>query len=121
MNRKLLMLAMAMILIIPAFAQDKVISGKILNPDGQPAPGVSVLVKGTTIGTASDNDGAYSLSVPSGDNTLIFSFIGLKTVEVEIGNRTVVDVTMETDVTELTEVVVVGYGTQLKQDLTGNV
>jgi TonB-linked SusC/RagA family outer membrane protein len=121
MKQKLLSLFAALILLVPAFAQDRVISGKVLTAEGESAPGVSIVVKGTTLGTASDNNGEYSLSVPQGNNTLIFSFIGYKTAEVEIGSRTKVDVTLDVDVTQLSEVVVVGYGTQVKQDVTGNV
>jgi TonB-linked SusC/RagA family outer membrane protein len=105
-----------------AYSQGRVISGKVTSTeDGSPLPGVNVLVKGSTIGTVTDADGAYSLSVPGESSTLAFSFIGFVTQEVEIGQRSVVDVQLQADVKQLSEVVVVGYGTQLKQDLTGNV
>jgi TonB-dependent SusC/RagA subfamily outer membrane receptor len=89
--------------------------------DNNPLPGVSVVVKGTSTGTTTDADGNYSVSVPDGSSTLIFSFIGYKSVEVPVNNRTVIDVTLETDIQELSEVVVIGYGTQKKADLTGAV
>jgi TonB-linked SusC/RagA family outer membrane protein len=104
------------------FAQERVISGKVSSKeDGSPLPGVNVQVKGTTVGTATDGDGNYRLNIPSGGEILTFSFIGYKTVEEPIGARTAIDVSLESDATQLSEVVVVGYGTQLKQDLTGNI
>jgi TonB-dependent starch-binding outer membrane protein SusC len=122
MKRNLLCVVAWVVLLLPAYAQERVVSGKVVSTENrQPAPGVSVLVKGTSNGTATDNDGIYKVSVPQGSNTLVFSFIGFKTSEVEIGNRTTIDVQMESDMTQLSEVVVVGYGTQIKQDLTGNI
>src|SRR5690606_36876740 len=97
-------------------------SGSITSKeDGSALPGVNVILKGTTNGTATDADGRYSISVPSAGGTLIFSFIGLESKEVEIGERTVVDVTLGLDVTQLGEVVVVGYGTQTRRELSGTV
>lgn len=69
-----------------------------------------MLIKGTTIGTATDSNGGYTLNVPAANNTLVFSFIGFKTAEVEIGSSTKLDVSMEPDAMQLTELVVVGYG-----------
>lgn len=103
-----------------AYAQ-RVVSGTISDEAGSTLPGVNVLVKGTTNGTTSDLDGKYRLSVPEDGGTLIFRFVGFETQEVEIGSRAVIDVTLSEDVTELSEVVVTGYGQQLKTDLTGNV
>ncbi|MBL7857199.1 MAG: TonB-dependent receptor [Cyclobacteriaceae bacterium] len=121
MKRSLLVLV-AWMICLSSFAQERVISGKITSTeDGSPVPGVNVLVKGTTIGTASDGNGSYSISLPEGGTTLIFSFIGFKTTEVTVGSRSIVDVAIESDATQLSEVVVTGYGSQLKQDLTGNI
>jgi len=89
--------------------------------DGSSLPGVNVLLKDTTIGTTTDADGKFSLSIPSGDGTLVFSFIGLEAKEVNIGNQTVINTTLAMDITQLSEVVVVGYGTQSKRDLTGSI
>ncbi len=118
----LLMCVMLLFFSGQVFGQERVISGKVTSQDdGSSVPGVNVLVKGTSTGTATDSDGNYSLSV-SGDNAvLVFSFIGYQTAEVSVGARSVVDVQIATDVTQLSEVVVTGYGTQLKQDLTGNI
>jgi TonB-dependent SusC/RagA subfamily outer membrane receptor len=103
-----------------AFAQDRVVSGTIRDESGSPMPGVNVIVSGTTNGTVSDVSGKYSLSVGSGAK-LLFSFIGYTSQEVEVGNSTVVDVSMKVDVTELSEIVVTGYASQEKKDLTGSV
>jgi TonB-linked SusC/RagA family outer membrane protein len=102
--------------------QERVVSGKVTSQDdGSPIPGVNVLLKGTSTGTSTDADGNYSISVAGENGVLVFSFIGYQTAEVSVGSRSVVDVQIATDITQLTEVVVVGYGTQLKQDLTGNI
>lgn len=105
-----------------AFAQERVVTGKVTSKeDNAPAPGVSISVKGTSIGTSTDASGNYRINVPNDDAILIFTFIGLKTQEVAVGSRSVVDVALETELQELSEVVVTGYGSQLKQDLTGNI
>jgi TonB-linked SusC/RagA family outer membrane protein len=102
--------------------QERVVTGKVTSQDdGSSVPGVNVLLKGTSAGTATDADGNFSISVTGDSPILVFSFIGYQTAEVSVGTRSVVDVQIATDVTQLTEVVVVGYGTQLKQDLTGNI
>lgn len=119
--KKLLLFSFSLVLALSGVAQDRVVSGKVTSvEDGSALPGVNVLVKGTTNGAVTDVDGKYSLSVASG-GTLVFSFIGLKSVEVPIGERTVVDLAMAADVQQLSEVVIVGYGSQIKQDLTGNI
>ena len=104
-------------------AMDIAISGNIQDEDGEGIPGVSVVLKGTTIGTASDVSGNYNLRVPEGeeDGELIFSAVGYLTQEITIGNQTVIDVVLELDVKALDEIVVVGYGTVKKSDLTGSV
>jgi TonB-linked SusC/RagA family outer membrane protein len=101
------------------YAQERVITGKITSSeDGTSIPGVNVVVKGTTNGTTTDADGNYTLRVPATGGSLVFSFIGLRSEEMPIGDRTVIDVAMGVDVTQLSEVVVVGYGTQEKRTLT---
>jgi TonB-linked SusC/RagA family outer membrane protein len=99
----------------------KVINGKVTDEDQSPLPGVSVVAKGTNIGTLTDIDGQFSLQVPQGANILTFSFIGMKRTEVEIGTQTFVSVVMSVDVGVLDEVVVIGYGTIKKSDLTGSI
>jgi len=104
------------------WAQEKEVSGKVTSiEDGTPIPGVNVVIKGTTSGTTTDADGAFKLNVPTADGILVFSFIGLKTEEILIGQRTMIDVALSLDITQLSEVVVVGYGTQERKDLTGSV
>src|SRR5690554_611836 len=99
---------------------DVTVRGTVTDASGQPLPGVTVSVPGTTIGTATDIDGKYSLSVPEG-STLVFSFIGFETQSIAIGDRSVIDVTIIEDTASLDEVVVVGYGIQRKANLTGAV
>lgn len=103
-------------------AQGRTVSGRVTSTeDGSALPGVNVVLKGTTNGTATDADGRYSLSIPSQGGTLVFSFIGLQTIEVEIGERTIVDVTMASDATQLSEVVITAYGVSDKRSFTGSV
>ena len=90
------------------WAQDRTVTGRITSAeDGSVLPGVNVVLKGTLIGTVSDSEGKYSLSVPS-TGTLVFSFIGLKSTEIEIGARAVVDIQLESDVKQLQEVIITG-------------
>lgn len=89
--------------------------------DNSMLPGVNILVKGSTIGTSSDVDGSYKLEVPDESAVLIFSFIGYQSKEVTVGTQTVIDIALETDVTSLQEIILVGYGRQKKSDLTGSV
>jgi TonB-linked SusC/RagA family outer membrane protein len=96
------------------------VSGRVTSAeDGTALPGVNVVVKGTTNGTVTDADGNYKLSVPSAQSSLVFSFIGLKTSEVVIGERTTVDVALSLDVTQLSEVVVTAQGIQREQKALG--
>jgi len=101
-------------------AQNKPITGKVTSDSGETMPGVSILVKGSTMGTATDIDGNYSISASEGD-ILIFSFIGMQTKEIATNSSNVYNVTLETDISQLEEVLVVGYGTTKKSDLTGSV
>lgn len=120
MRKLLLLLVMSIATLSIAMAQ-KVVTGTVTGDDGTPLPGVTIVLKGTTIGTVSNEDGNYTLNVPENAQTLVFSFIGMKTQEIEIGTRTTIDVTMEQDVIGLEEVVAIGYGTARKKDLTGAV
>jgi TonB-linked SusC/RagA family outer membrane protein len=97
------------------------VKGKVTEENGQPLPGVNVLLKGTTTGTSTNVDGTYTLNIPTGEGTLVFSLIGYTGEEVAIGNRTTIDVSLLPDIKSLSEVVVVGYGTVKKSDLTGSV
>jgi TonB-linked SusC/RagA family outer membrane protein len=106
----------------PAGAQQqKTISGKVVDDRGAPLPGVAVVIKGTTVGVVTDIDGNYSLAVPANAQILAFTFIGMKAQEIAIGNQTTINITLATDVTDLDEVVVVGYGTQKRANVVGAV
>lgn len=98
------------------------VTGKVIDSSGESLPGVSILLKGTAIGVSTDADGQYAIELPDGGNhILVYSFIGYKTHEELVGSRTLVNITLETDNKMLDEVVVVGYGTQLKSDITGSI
>src|SRR5665648_509110 len=97
------------------------VKGKIVDENGESVPGATVQQKGTTIGVITDINGNFSLSVPS-DATLIISFVGFKRIEVTVGGKTELrNITLVSDLKELDQVVVIGYGTQRKVDLTGSV
>ncbi|SKB84578.1 SusC/RagA family TonB-linked outer membrane protein [Dyadobacter psychrophilus] len=100
---------------------DKTIKGKVSDEAGEKVPGVSIVLKGTTTGTVTDADGVYTINVPDAGGTLIFSSVGFLSQEVPIGNSANIDVKLLTDSKALTEVVVVGYGSQLKREITGAV
>jgi len=94
----------------------KTISGKVTEAGLETGiPGVNILVKGTTNGTTTDFDGNYLISVPEDEGVLIFSYIGYTTQEIAIGNQSLINVELEIDITQLGEIVVVGYGTQKKE------
>lgn len=101
-------------------AQSKTIKGVVSANGGLPLPGVTILVKGSTKGTATDFDGNYELTANTND-VLVFSFIGYTTKEVTIGSKTTLNVTLEENLSKLEEVIVVGYGTQKKKEVTGAV
>ncbi len=103
----------------PAAEQQKTISGKVTDENNEGLPGVNIVVKNTTLGTVTDVDGNYQLSVPDEATTLVFSSVGYLAREVAIDNQTVINIEMTPDVQSLEEVVVIGYGTQKKRDLTG--
>ncbi len=104
-----------------ALQQQLTVSGKVIDVDGQPLPGVTVLIKGTTKGTVTDYDGVYTVHNLQEGSVLVFSFVGMKNQEVVINNQTTVDIKMEPDAMGIDEVVAIGYGTQRKADLTGAV
>lgn len=121
MKRLLLSFILSFGLISIAFSQGKVISGKVTSGISGPIPGVSVFVKGSpSTGTQTDATGIYKLSVPDDAKTIVFSFIGYKTKEVSITGSTI-NANLEEENTTLSDVVVVGYGTQIKKDITGSV
>src|SRR6187399_1134424 len=120
---KVSFLALLCFFVLPAMAQNKTVTGKVTDAkDGSPLPGVTVAVKGTTTGTNTNTDGAFSLSVPSSGATLVFTFIGYTTQEIAAGDGPL-NIKLQPSATNLNEVVVVGvgYGSQRKKDVTGAV
>ena len=114
--RKLLLASIMLAWASIAFAQEKTVSGKVTSSDdGSALPGVSVIIKGTTKGVTTDASGVYKISAPA-NATLNFSFIGFETGSVDVGNRTIVDVQLKTDVTAFNEVVVTALGIEKKKN-----
>ncbi len=101
--------------------QLQMVRGKITDEKGESLPGVNILIKGTQQGTSSDESGNYSINVPNGDATLVFSFVGYRSREIQVGNQTEINISLEIDEKGLEEVVVVGFGAQKKVNLTGAV
>lgn len=118
---KALLASVMLFLSLFSFAQDKVVSGKVTDASGAGVAGVNVTAKGSTTGTQTNPDGTYRITVPAGVNTLVFSSIGFTTQELDITGKTMLDVSLATASTSLGEVVVIGYGTAKKKDLTGAV
>ncbi|RUA10905.1 MAG: SusC/RagA family protein, partial [Flavobacteriia bacterium] len=109
-----------MLLVQFSFAQNKTITGTVTTaPDGMPLPGANVIVKGTTTGVQTDFDGNYSISASAGQ-TLVFSYLGYKSIEQAVGNRSVINVSLEEDAQALEEVIVTAYGTSTKEAFTGS-
>ena len=104
----------------PALAQKITVSGTVIDPEGEPLIGASVLVRGETLGTATNIDGEYTISVPS-DGALVFSYVGYATQEIPVNGQSVINVTMNVNSEVLGEVVAIGYGTVKKSDATGSV
>ncbi len=118
--RKLILMSLILCtLVLTAFGQQKTVTGTITDKsDGLPVIGATVLVQGTSVGTATDLNGKYSILAEPG-STLVFRFVGMKSQSVVVGDQNVIDVTLELDDVGLDEVVVVGYGSAIKRELTG--
>ncbi|WP_158655268.1 SusC/RagA family TonB-linked outer membrane protein [Flavivirga eckloniae] len=101
--------------------QQKIVSGIVTDESGTSIAGVTVLVKGTSIGVATDFDGSFSLVVPAPENVLIISSLGYKTTEITVGDQTTINITLEEETSNLEEVVIIGYGATTKKNLTGSV
>ena len=114
------LLFMALFLTTGLIAQVQV-SGTVISDKGQPIPGVNVLVEGASAGTTTDFDGNYVLEVPDTDAVLNFSYVGFETQTIPVGSQTTIDVTLKENVESLEQIVVIGYGTRRKSDLTGSV
>ena len=101
--------------------QSRTISGTVTDQSGETLIGVSVILKGTTTGVITNATGRYEITVPGSAQTLVFSYVGMLDREVEVGNQTTIDIVMESDMMGLEEVVVIGYGSIKKRDVTGSV
>lgn len=124
MTGKAAVLLLGGLLLVPAvaMAQQVTVRGKVTDAsNGEGIPGANVVVKGTTTGTITDVSGNYSLTAPSANSTLVFTFIGYTTQELAVGNRTEVNVALQPATIGLEEVVAIGYGTVKKKDITGSV
>lgn len=97
------------------------VSGKVTDTSGAPLPGVAVAVKGTAQGTITDSDGLFKMGNVPDNSTLVFSYIGMKTQEVIVDGKSIVNVTLEEEAIGIEEVVAIGYGTQRKSDVTGSI
>jgi TonB-dependent starch-binding outer membrane protein SusC len=104
-----------------AIGQQRTVKGKVTSESEGPLPGVNIVLQGTTQGTMTDGDGNYTITVQGPESVLIFSFISYKSQSVVVGNQTQVDVSLEPSVSTLTEVVVTGYGTQRKKEITSSI
>jgi TonB-linked SusC/RagA family outer membrane protein len=107
--------------VIPVQLADVAVQGAVTDDKGESLPGVSIILKGSQKGTTTDAQGRYKIDVPNAAATLIFSFVGYLSQEVTVGNRTSLDVVLKVDNKTLEEIVVVGYGTVKRKDLTGSV
>lgn len=116
---RLFLTALLMLVFFGAIAQDKTITGQVTGEQNETLPGVSILVEGTSSGTVTDFDGNYTLSVAEGQNVLVFSSLGYISQRIEIGNRSAINIALKEDISQLEEIVVIGYGTQEKKDVTG--
>jgi TonB-dependent starch-binding outer membrane protein SusC len=120
--RKLLLLSLMLMLIgVQLFAQQRTVTGTVTDDKKSPLANVSVTAKGTNVGTITKEDGSYSLTVPASARTLVFSFTDMATQEIAIENNSVVDATLSMNTRSMDEVIVVGYGTQRRRDVTGSV
>ena len=106
---------------VSGVAQARIITGKVISPDGMSIPGVNVVLKGTVTGTVTDADGQYSISVPGSASILVFSFLGYEKQEIPVGDQRTLNVTLNPTDEMLSDVVVIGYGSVKKSDLTGSV
>ncbi len=97
------------------------VSGRVLDASGQPLPGVSVTIKGTQIGATTDANGNFSITVPDENAKLVFSYVGFDSKEITVGKSTTLNVTLQASTRTMDQVVVIGYGTANKRDLTGSI
>jgi len=114
-------MAFFMVFALSSFAQQKSITGVVTDSENVPIPGVTIVVKGTTVGTITDMDGKYSLSVPANAQTISFTYIGMLGQDVQIAGKSVINASLKADVIGIEEVVAVGYATRKAGEVTGSV
>jgi len=112
---------MVMATALPAAAQQRVVQGTVVDGRGEPLVGAGIRVKNTQVGTTADAEGKFSIAVPAGSNALVVNFVSMSPQEISIGSRTQISVVLRADAQSLNDVVVVGYGSVKKSDLTGSV
>lgn len=118
--KKLLLFNLIWVWLVPAAIAQQHVTGKVTDySNGEPLPGVNIVIEGSTTGTVSDMNGNYTLQVPSAESVLLFSYIGYETEHITVGNQSTINVSLMPDLTSLDEIVVVGYGTQKKALNTG--
>ena len=108
-------------LVLPAQQPERSVTGLVTDQQGQPLPGVTIVVKGTTTGTVTNADGEFSLTIPDDAEVLQFSFVGMKTQEIEIGEKNTFSIVMEEETFGIEEVVAIGYGTQQRREVSGSI
>ena len=121
MQKQMLASMLLLFVFFSGFSQERKVSGRVADEGSAGMPGVNILVKGTATGTVSDSQGNFNINVPASDAVLVFSFVGYLTKEVPVGSQSNINVSLDPDVISLSEVVVTGYGSQSKRDITGAV
>lgn len=119
-KKNLIFSTLLLFMFFSGFSQERTISGKVLDENNSPLPGVNILVKGTSNGTVTDSQGSFKIGAGNSD-LLIFSFVGYTTLELAVGSQSDITVNLQPDIISLSEVVVTGYGSQSKRDITGAV
>ena len=118
-SRVVFLLALMLTMSMVAFGQDRKVAGTVSDAKGGGIPGVSVVIKGTTTGTTTDVNGAFSVNVKSATAELVITSVGYVSQSIVVGNRSSIAITLNEDVSQLSEVVVTGYTSQRKKDITG--